>query len=76
MNDITQKIRSAIDECKRRESEMTAEMMNIMPQLEKAKGIGDAVKALIARAYNDQISKMQKRIETLESELKEAEEKL
>ena len=73
MTDLILKINVAIEECKKCKSEMTAEMLNIMPKLEKSHYINVNIIHMIERQYNEKISNMQQEIADMESHVKELE---
>jgi hypothetical protein len=73
MNELIPRINIAISECKKRETKMEAEMLNIMPQLEKAHYISADVIHLIERKYNEKIENVREEIESMEAHVKEME---
>jgi hypothetical protein len=73
MNNLISKINAAIEECKKRESEMTAEMSNIMPKLEKLHYINGNIVHMVERQYNEKIGNVQRDISEMESHVKELE---
>ena len=75
MTDLILKINAAIEECKKRESEMTAEMLNIMPMLEKSHYINGNIFHMVERQYNEKISNVQQEIADMEAHVKELESK-
>ena len=73
MDAIIPHIKAAISECEKRETAIVAEMMNIMPQLEKAHYINGNMVHMIERQYNEKIENVRAEIIGMEAHVKELE---
>jgi len=73
MSELIPHIKAAIAECEKREDDMAAEMMNIMPQIRKSHYISASTVHLIERQYNEKISNVCQEIADMEAHVKELE---